>query len=141
MSWDVMLFKPREDAPLTGVVLGAGDTEPLGAAQAVREHISRQLGNVDWANPAWGAHAGDGFSIEFNVGEDDPIQDVMLHVRGAGDALAAIVRVARPAGWSALDCSTNEVLDLDNPSRAGWEGFQAYRDRVVKPPRERRPKS
>jgi hypothetical protein len=24
------------------------------------------------------------------------------------------------------------LIDFDNPSNAGWEGFQAYRDRVLK---------
>ncbi len=56
---------------------------------------------------------------------------MMLHVRGGGDAISAITKFAQPQGWSALDCSTGEFLDFENPSQAGWEGFQAYRDKFV----------
>lgn len=55
----------------------------------------------------------------------------MLHVRGGGDAISAIASFARPLGWAALDCSTSEFLELDNPSQAGWEAFQAYRDKII----------
>jgi len=74
---------------------------------------------------------GDGFSIEFNVGDDDPIDNMMLHVRGGGDAIAAIMSFVTPMGWSALDCSTGEFLDPAAPSDEGWKGFRAYRDKVI----------
>jgi hypothetical protein len=57
---------------------------------------------------------------------------MMLHVRGRGDAIATIARLAKPLGWLVLDCSTTEFLDLDNPSQAGWEGFQAFCGKVLK---------
>jgi hypothetical protein len=47
------------------------------------------------------------------------------------------VTFAHPVGWSALDCSTSKFLDLDNPSQAGWEGFQAFRDKVIEQYREK----
>ena len=43
----------------------------------------------------------------------------------------AVLRFAKPNGWSLLDCSTSEFLDPDNPSAEGWEGFQAFRDKVT----------
>jgi hypothetical protein len=55
----------------------------------------------------------------------------MLHVRGSGDALSAMLAFANPNGWSLLDCSTGEFLDPRDPSPEGWEGFQAFRDRVL----------
>jgi hypothetical protein len=60
-----------------------------------------------------------------------------LHVRGSGDPIAAIVKFARPLGWSVLDGSTGEFLDLDNPSQEGWQGFQAFRDERIKHYREK----
>ena len=92
----------------------------------------RLLAEIDWSDPNWGIYKGGGFTIEFNVGKNDPIDHMMLHVRGGGDAIAAITHFARPLGCSALDCSTGEFLDLDNPSQAGWEEFQEFRDKVIK---------
>jgi hypothetical protein len=132
MSWDVMVFNMRGKSPPSLEQLQESDYEPLGPAAVVRQHISALLPGIDWSDPAWGIYEGDGFSIEFNVGKDDPIDNMMLHVRGGGDAISAITKFVRLPGWSALDCSTSEFLDLENPSQAGWEGFQAFRDNIIK---------
>jgi len=87
---------------------------------------------VDWSDPEWGMYAGDRFTFELNTGQDDPIVALMVHVRGGGDAIAALLRLAVPNRWSLFDCSTGEFLDPHEPSREGWEGFQAYRDTVIK---------
>ncbi len=131
MSWDVMIFKFAGKQPENAEMIDEGDMIALGAAASVRESVSATIPTVDWTDPAWGVFDGDGFSIEFNVGKDDPIQNMMLHVRGGGDAVAAIMALAGPSGWSALDCSTGEFLNALNPSDAGWKQFQAYRDRVL----------
>lgn len=132
MSWDVMIFNLGGKAPLNLDQLEETDLLPLGPADEIRERISALLPGVDWSDPTWGIYGDEGFSIEFNVGEDDPITNMMLHVRGGGDAIAAITRFAKPLQWSALDCSTSEFLDFEKPSQAGWEGFQAFRDQVIK---------
>lgn len=132
MSWDVMIFNMRGRTPPPIEQLQESDCDPLGSAVEVRHQLTVLLPGIDWSDTAWGMYASNGFSIEFNVGGDDPICHMMLHVRGGGDAISTITAFARLQGWSALDCSTGEFLDLENPSQAGWEGFQAYRDKVVK---------
>jgi hypothetical protein len=132
MSWDVMIFNMRGKTPPPLDQLQESDYAPLGPAAKVRQQVSSLLPGVDWSDPTWGTYGDDGFSIEFSVGKDDPIKNMTLHVRGGGVAIAAITRFAKPLGWSALDCSTSEFLDLDNPSQAGWQGFQAYREKIIK---------
>jgi hypothetical protein len=127
-----MIFNMGGKTPPPLDKLKESDLLPLGPAEEVRQRISALLAGVDWSDRTWGLYDGDGFSIEFNFGKDDPIANMMLHVRGRGEAIAAIARFARTLGWSALDCSTSEFLDLDNPSQAGWEYFQAYRDKILK---------
>ncbi len=136
MSWDVMIFNTRGTKPPPIDQFQESDYGPLGPAAEVRHQLSGLLPGIDWSDTTWGIYEGTGFSIEFNVGKDDPIGSMMLHVRGGGNAIAAIVKIARPLGWSALDCSTSEFLDLDRPSQAGWEGFQAFRDKVIEQYRE-----
>jgi hypothetical protein len=132
MSWDVMVFNfdgspPRDFDELPE----SHKPDPLGPACNVREAISKQLSDVDWSDCTWGIFEGDGFSIEFNTGTDDPIDSIMLHVRGGGDAITAMLRFAIPNKWSLLDCSTGDFIDPENPSQEGWQGFQDYRDKVV----------
>jgi hypothetical protein len=130
MSWDVMVFRFAGARPASTDEMGDAPRLPLGPAAEVRASISSKLPRTSWDDPAWGVFEGDGFSIEFNVGEDDPIDDMMLHVRGGGDAVAAIMSFVGPLGWSALDCSTGAFLDPAAPSEEGWKGFQAYRDGI-----------
>ena len=131
MSWDVMVFNFGGEPPSMDR-LADDDTPlpPLGPARQVRAAISAALPGVDWSDPTWGLYSGDGFSIEFNTGKEDPIDGIMLYVRGGGDAIAAVLRFANPNGWSLLDCSTSEFLDPRRPSQAGWEGFQRFRDQA-----------
>jgi hypothetical protein len=131
MSWDVVIVDSGGKTAACPVTeLEDSDFKALGPAYEVRQKISSNLPGIDWSDPTLGIFEGDGFSIEFNVGEDDPIQSIMLHVRGGGDAIAAIMSFVRPRGWSALDCSTGEFLDPNNPLQEGRKGFQAYRNGI-----------
>jgi len=132
MSWDVMVYNYDGSPPQDFADLPKDHKpDPLGSASNVREAISKQLRGVDWSDCTWGIFKGDGFSIEFNTGEDDPIDSIMLHVRGGGDAITAMLQFAIPNKWSLFDCTTGEFIDPENPSEEGWKGFQAFRDKVI----------
>jgi hypothetical protein len=125
MSWDVVVLNYGGKLTPTEM-LEADPVGPLGPAAHVRRRIAKHLPGVDWSDPEWGVYEGDGFTIEFNTG-NDPIDSILLHVRGEGDAIAALLRFANPNRWSLLDCSTTEFLAPENPSAEGWEVFQASR--------------
>jgi hypothetical protein len=132
MSWDVLVMN-YHGAPPADVdeMAAAGEPDPLGAAAAVRAAISQHLDGVDWSDPTWGLYAGEGYTIEFNIGDEETVDSLMLHVRGGGAAIPALFCFAQPNNWSLFDCSTSEFLDPEDPSHEGWEGFQALRDKVV----------
>jgi len=126
-----MIFNTRGKPPPPMEQFQKSDCDPIGSHLYLRQRIADFLPGVDWSDQTWGIYDGSGFSIEFNVGKDEPIDSMMLHVRGGGDAISAITAFARPLGWSALDCSTGDFIDFHKPSQEGWEGFQAFRDRVI----------
>ena len=131
MSWDVSVF--ASDSPPPSVTEMPADWKGamLGSAAAVREAISGALPGVDWKEPTWGRFKGNGFSFEFNMGKADPSDGFMIHVRGGGDAVAALTKLASDCGWYLLDTSTGEWMHhAENPAE-GWEGFQAFRDSVI----------
>jgi hypothetical protein len=131
MSWDLMVFRP--DGPPIPIDEIPGDYQfpEMGSASEVRGMISTYLPGIDWSDPTWGVYRGEGFIIEFNMGSGEVLDGILLHVRGGGHAVGSIVRFVKPNGWVALDYSTADYLDLDNPSQEGWLGFHAYRDHVV----------
>jgi hypothetical protein len=45
---------------------------------------------------------GEDYSMELNIGKDDPCSTMMLHVRGGDGALEPIRRLCEATGWAAL---------------------------------------
>lgn len=128
MSWDVLIFDFKgEEPPATQ------DFKPpsMGSTGAVRLTVSRNLPRVDWSDPNLGILEAKEFSIEFNLGDEDPVTNMMLHVRGTGDPVTVIADLCKATGWRALDCSTGEWLDLADPLHEGWSAFQEFRDRAI----------
>ena len=132
MSWDVIVYNYNGSPPKDFKNLPDDHKpDPLGPASTVRKTISENLPDVDWSDPTWGIYDSDEFSIEINTGEEDPIESLILHVRGSGDVITAMLQFAIPNNWSLLDISTGKFLDPDNPSQQGWEDFQAHRDKII----------
>jgi hypothetical protein len=136
MSWDLLIFNTQGRKPPPLEELQESDTEPFGPAVDLRRRLSERLPAIDWSDQAWGIYQGDGFFIEFALGDDDPVIGITLLVRGGGDPVSTIVQLAQAMRWSVLDIATGQFLDLENPADSAWREFQAYRDRIMEPYRD-----
>ena len=124
MSREVALVKIRGSfRPIAEVK--SEDYLPLGAPEAVRAAIGSAFPSAEWSNPSWALYLGPGFEIEFSLHGMEPAGSVLLHVHGAGDPIASLLRLTEANGWLAVDCSTGEFIDPKNPSYEGWEGFKS----------------
>ncbi|MEU4891058.1 hypothetical protein AB0B12_04305 [Streptomyces sp. NPDC044780] len=91
--------------------------EPLGRPEA------------DLSDPTWGELLGLTWSMELNIGEDDPVDPVMLHVRGSGDdVLTPVFRLAEALQRKVIDCAEGNLITPGQTS--GWHAFQQFRDRL-----------
>lgn len=135
MSWDVLLT-PVPPGTLSIEDLADGkEPPPLGAKAEVLARLEAALPRATFKDAAWGELVADDCVIELNVGQDDPVRAVMLHVRGGDGAMGPIRAAAKALGCAALDCSAGELLDLEREDAgAGLEAWREYRDRVVEPP-------
>ncbi|MFI6056430.1 hypothetical protein ACIBCO_41065 [Streptomyces violascens] len=134
MSWDVILLHLPDDVVSVRDIPDGYTPAPLGQQQDILAAVARAAPEADLSDPAWGELSGATWSIELNIGSDDPVDSIMLHIRGSGDdVLASVTRLAEALGCKALDCSTGDLLSAQDP--AGWRAFQNYRDRIVGPPR------
>lgn len=104
---------------------------PLGPRAAVSRQISAVFQGTDWTDPDWGTWRGDEGSIEFDVGDDDEVESVMLHVRATDAVVARIVALVDAHGWRALDTTTTEFLAAPGDT-AGVSGWRGFRDRVLR---------
>jgi hypothetical protein len=131
MSWDISVMASSTPPPPVEQMPRDWRGVSLGSQSDIRQKISTVLPRVDWSDPTWGIFEGEGFSFEFNMGEKDPSDGFMVHVRGGGPAVTKLFELGQSTGWFLLDCSQGEWLHHCKEPDAGWIGFQAYRDRVI----------
>ncbi len=128
MSWDLWVF--AADTPMdvddAGHARFADDfsPSPLGTPDEVRSTLSQVFPALDWADPTWGQLEGDGFSIEFPLGDEDPCRTLILFARG--NATAAALRLIDATGWCLLDTGNGGWMNLSADPDAGRRAFEAY---------------
>jgi hypothetical protein len=131
MSWDVSLYKfdriyaslddmPNDQRPL-----------PMGTLEQVQQAISGVFANTDWSDPIWGIFHSAVGSIEFNIGKDDPVISVGLHVRASETIVGAILQLCSRQQWQAIDISNGSFLDQSKSPEEGLRQWQAYRDQIA----------
>jgi len=125
MSWDVILMKSKID-------LAGNDTDPgvLGNKADVIKAITSILPDVDYTDPSWGVFYNGTTSIEFNTGDNETVETLMLHVRGGGNPLMIINTICEETGWAALDTSTAEFINK-SAIIVSWQEFSHYRDQII----------
>jgi hypothetical protein len=133
MSWDVSIWAAPEPPPPVAELTDQWRWTPLGLRSEVRQQISRVLPGVDWTDPHWGVYRGHGFTFEFSISarKPEPLESIMVHVRGGGDAVPLLLRLAAENDWYLLDCSAGEWLHHLPAPDEGWQEWQAFRDRTI----------
>ena len=133
MSWDVLLLNLPDDITSAQDIPDDYAPRPLGPLGPLHEilaAVSRAEPSADLSDPTWGDLTGPTWSIELNIGSDDPVDSIMLHVRGSGDdVLPSVFRLAGAFGCKVLDCSSGDLITPGGPS--GWHAFQEFRDGIV----------
>jgi hypothetical protein len=111
MSWDILIMKFCR--PYRSVAELPEDERPLdlGSCRFVRERVSTAFPGTDWADSAWGIWDASIGSIEFNLGNDNPVEGLMLHVRAHTEVVPLIVNLCHTNGWQGLDCSTGYFIE------------------------------
>ena len=130
MSWDI-LIQDLSDAVAVEDIPDDFQPQPLGSRAEVVERLKSAFPEADFSDPSWGILDGADWSIEFNVGDGDPCDSVMLHVRGSGtEALAAVQRAIDALGGRGLDMQGSGFFEMDE-ARASFAKWQDYRDQMV----------
>ena len=131
MSWDVLVFVAPFDVRVDDITDDYAPP-PLGSLGTVHWRLRDGVPGIDLSDPAWGVVHGQGWTIELNIGLDEAVHSIMLHVRGAGDtAVSAVRQIAVAVGGRAMDVAEGEFLTGDDGDLRGWHAYQddsAYRD-------------
>ncbi|MCC3650620.1 DUF4253 domain-containing protein [Streptomyces sp. S07_1.15] len=130
MSWDVLLLRLPDEAASLRQIPDDYASAPLGSRDDVLAAITRAVPEADLSDPTWGQLLGPTWSMELNIGSEDPVDSIMLHIRGSGDdVLDPVFRLADVLRCKVLDCAEGELITPRQTS--GWHTFQQYRDSAV----------
>lgn len=130
MSWDFSVLKAPAEIESVEQFPADFVLEKLGPRNQLITQILGVLPETDFSDPIWGIYSGSGFSLEFNMGNDEISDGFMIHVRGGGDAPLAIQKVLTSLNLRAIDCSTGEFFTLEESSET-FKQWQAFRDKVI----------
>jgi hypothetical protein len=133
MSWDVMVMKFPEgfDGDFENL---SEDWEPedICTHDYLKNEIKKLFPAIDNDDTTWMTLDEETFSMEFNVGDDDPINCITLHVRGTGqEALKSIKMFCEKLNCQALDTTESEIIDFNEETNKGFSEWQEYRDKVI----------
>jgi hypothetical protein len=132
MSWDIAIMK------FTRPYASPNDIpdDELGLSLGPRSEVHAQVWAVfpdtDWSDPAWGVWESEADSIEFNLGDDDPVGDLMLHVRASEAVVPRIVALCMNNGWQGIDCSAGVFVERSLVPAQGLAMWTDHRDLVCR---------
>ncbi|MFC7219468.1 hypothetical protein ACFQLX_14995 [Streptomyces polyrhachis] len=130
MSWDVLLLRLPDDVTSVHEIPTDYTPDPLGQRRDVLAAVARACPDVDLSDPDRGELSGRTWSAGLNIGAKDPVDSIMLHIRGSGDdVLPPVFRLAEALECRVIDCAEGDLITPGHT--AGWHGFQQFRDRVV----------
>lgn len=103
------------------------EPRPLGSRNDLITAILSAAPTADFSDPSWGQILAGDVSIEVNMGMDEPVGSVMLHVRGGDEAIALMRR--------SLTGSTRERWTSkqarSTPAATSLAAWRSYRDRII----------
>jgi hypothetical protein len=134
LSWDVSIHAANIPPAKFEELGGNWDTIPLGSCESVRQRLSILSPDIDWTDREWGYLQGHGYSIEFNLGDNEPCDGVMLHIRGSGEnnnLFEFLRNIQSKAGWYVLDHTQNEWLHHGANPEVGLRAFNEMGNDVL----------
>jgi hypothetical protein len=125
MSWDIFIQQFPDSARTVSEIPDSFTAGPIGRRADLIEKIRAVVPEADFSDPAWGILDGDGYSIEFGLGDDELLYGITLHVRGTDSVLPTVTRLIAALGLRAIDSWTGEFFDpgIAAHSLARWRNY------------------
>src|ERR1700746_942605 len=131
MSWDIFVQDLPKDAQSIEDIPQDFQPGPILPRTRIVEVFKEGAPCTDFSDPKWWRIRCDGFSIEVNIGVEDPSNGIALHIRGSGDAAGLVAEILRRLGVRALDTASDTGFFDSEKSRERFRKWQAYRDQVT----------
>jgi hypothetical protein len=134
MSWDIYVLDFPPDIETPGDVPEDFRPGPLMSREALIEGISELVPGADFSDPTWGRLDGPDYSIEVNIGEDDPVESFALQVSGGDRAVGVVADILDHFRLRAIDTGSEDGGFFDREGSVDQlRAWRAYRDQVIRP--------
>ncbi|MEZ4805191.1 MAG: hypothetical protein R2852_06845 [Bacteroidia bacterium] len=124
MSWDIVLFNSRQ------TITSADEIDPtqLEATDfdSVLQAHFKQIENKENHREI----IGEDYSIDYFI-DAEHVSNKLLNLYGE-KGLYELILLARKHNWQIYDSGLGEMLDINNPSKNGYDSFQNYLRKVLK---------
>jgi hypothetical protein len=130
MSWDIYIMNFPATAQRVADIPDDFQPKPLGKRADLIAQIRGVIPSADFSKPDWGVFEGEGFSIEFQMGDKEICQSVTLLVRGGGSPAPLIGALLDRLKVRGIDCQTSEFFHIE-AARASFGSWQQYRDQII----------
>ena len=104
---------------------------PIGPLARIRDVIRAVVPGLTFNDAGWATIEEAEYSIEVNLGTDDPVQSFAFHVRGTEVGLYLVAEILRSLALRALAPGTETgFFSLEGDTREAYARWRAYRDHV-----------
>lgn len=133
MSWDIIL---TNSAPKPGLSQEETEALPFPAHEELIQAIKKVFPQIADTEDDWATIDGEDYSIEVHFMKDKEGQTtgISLGIRAGEDPTPYIAQLCKTNGWEAYDTSMGDNIDLDEPLKNGFSGWQSYRNHIVGTP-------
>lgn len=130
VSWDISIMDLPSDAVTVEDIPQGFKPGPLGLRADLIARITEVAPMADFSDPSWGQIETPEFVVDVNIGREEVVDSIMLHVRGGGAAPGFVADLVNHLGRRALDSQTGEFFAPDS-AHESFAAWRAFRDRVV----------
>ncbi|MDJ0709208.1 MAG: hypothetical protein QNJ14_02405 [Woeseiaceae bacterium] len=131
MSWDIFVHDFPSHLLSVADIPDNFQPGPIGSRSDVSARILEVFPGADFTDPCWGVIDGADWSIEVNIGEDEPCTGFALHVRGGDGAAEAVAAILDHLQLRAIDMQTGEFFVAAENARASLSRWRNFRDRAL----------
>ncbi len=131
MSWDVLIqdfgdYKQIKEIP--------NDFQPksIGNRNDIIAKIKATFPEVKITDPSWLVLENDKFSIEFNIGNEEIVDSIMLHIRGDESVINVVLELLTNLNVRAVDTTTGKFVETQENSKKGLNKWREFRNSLLK---------
>lgn len=123
MSWDIVLFSSRQTINSVEEV-DEEQLEPTDFCSAIESHFK----NIE-KDDNHRRVIGKDFEIEYFT-DTENVSNKILNLYGE-QGLFEMVILAKQNGWQIFDTGLEEMINLENPEKNGYNNFKNYLNRIL----------